>query len=284
MKKFLTICCAIAVLALTGSPAFAGTACVWPTSVTASHSDRWGGTYYTGVPEYAINRDARTQWTARPPAEITFGLSQPREIIGILAKPAGSVTSFNMIDIVNEGRTIAAMRVNDSTGPIMFERPIVTDSLTIRLLEERHPILDRVSRFGGFSSFNFIVPIESDEECISPPVIAASAPATAIAPQTDLTTREIAYLALDFLPIAFNMLIFVGIFTMLIIRFDKYSEKIGEFPFIALLSIIAGAASATTLGVFDLTGELYGIQIQAGGGFAVFLIVLLIGLYHKKSR
>jgi hypothetical protein len=53
---------------------------------------------------------------------------------------------------------------------------------------------------------------------------------------------------------------------------------------VLILGILAGGASAAMFGNLNLTREIYGINVQAGGGIGVFILVVVFGMFRRRSR
>jgi hypothetical protein len=110
--------------------------------------------------------------------------------------------------------------LNEGNSLILFDTPLVTNWLTVRLLMERHPTFNQLPEWGGFQSFDFLVTISSDEECVRP--TSADGPGNPLSPSTDMSAREIVHTVFRVLSTALGFIIIIILCWFILTMFDHF--------------------------------------------------------------
>lgn len=94
----------------------AGHSWISPIGAVASGYTRWGNTWYTGPPEFAIDNNPITAWTLNDMGEIIFDLGSTRTIKGIEAYWRGSVSNGNTVNVFVDNTQVLFHEIFEPTS------------------------------------------------------------------------------------------------------------------------------------------------------------------------
>lgn len=132
---------------------------VWvtPMNATASGYTQWGGTWYTGPPNLAIDGNEITAWTLNGMGEITFDLGSAKLIGGIEAYWAGSVTNGNTVNVYVDGVQVLTNEKFGATKNTRYFTPIRGRLVKYQTVALPHNELLQVAGWSEVAEFKIFV-------------------------------------------------------------------------------------------------------------------------------
>ena len=136
-----------------------GNGMIWttPISVASSGFDVWGGTWYTGPPEYSIDGNEITAWTLNAMGEITFDLGSSKLIGGIEAYWQGSVTNGNCVNIYIDGIEVIHNEPFGATHNTRYFEPINGRYIKYQTVALPHNELLQIASWSEIAEFKVLI-------------------------------------------------------------------------------------------------------------------------------
>jgi len=136
-----------------------GNGMIWttPISVASSGFDVWGGTWYTGPPEYSIDGNEITAWTLNAMGEITFDLGSSKLIGGIEVYWQGSVTNGNCVNIYIDGIEIIDNDQFGATHNTRYFEPINGRYIKYQTVALPHNELLQIASWSEIAEFKVLI-------------------------------------------------------------------------------------------------------------------------------
>ena len=124
-----------------------------PLSAEASGFTVWGGTWYTGPPELAIDSDPITAWTLNDMGTITFDLGADFLIGGIDAYWGGNVTNGNTVNVYVDGKRVVAEAQFGATSNVRLFTPVQGRYVTYETVALPHNQFLQIATWSEIAEF-----------------------------------------------------------------------------------------------------------------------------------
>ena len=131
-----------------------------PVSAHASGYTVWGNTWYTGIPEFAIDGNFITSWTLNDMGEIIFDLGVIRRVKGIEAYWGGSVTNGNTINVFVDDIQVLHNEKFGATNNKRYFNPIRGRYIKYQTVSLPHNVLLQVATWSEISEFRVLIKSE----------------------------------------------------------------------------------------------------------------------------
>jgi len=131
-----------------------------PIGAVASGYTKWGETWYTGPPEFAIDGNNITAWTLNDMGELIFDLGGIKTIKGIEAYWGGHVTNGNTVNVFVDGNQVLFNERFGATSNKRYFDPIQGRYIKYQTVPLPHNEYLQVATWSEIAEFRVLVESE----------------------------------------------------------------------------------------------------------------------------